>query len=165
MSPEVARSAQPRHRTTPGHLGRENVHRQGCNPNSRPGCQGRGHQRRRCPSDTYPLPVPPQDDWARMDRRSCRAVTRRITRRRARGRLTSEIVGALNDLWCGLGDGGAFAHARESQAQEQVLSRVEEAVGRFGAPPPEMTGPGARAALRVCAPGGYESDAQGTRAV
>ena len=42
---------------------------------------------------------------------------------------------------------------------------MEEAVGRFGQPPPEMTGPGALAALRVCAPGGYESDAQGTRAV
>ena len=49
-------------------------------------------------------------------------------------------------------------------AQEQVLGRVESAVDAFGRPPPELSGPGALEALRVCAPDGYGSDAQGARA-
>ena len=99
-----------------------------------------------------------------MERKVCRSVARRIGRRCARDCLFSDVVGSLNDLWCGAGDGSVFDHERPSLAQDQVLSRVGAAVDRFGEPPPDMTGPGALEALRVCGPGGYESDAQGTRA-
>ena len=162
----AVRPAQAHRRTALGHPGgaASSSCRQGCNPNSRPGVFGRGHARRRCPRDTYPLPVPPKDDMVGTERRVCRAVARRVCRRRQRGHLVSDVVGSLNDLWCGSGSGSAFAHERLSLAQEHVLGRVESAVEAFGPPPPDLSGPGALEALRVSAPDGYGSDAQGARA-
>ena len=109
-------------------------------------CEG-GQARQR---DLFPLPVPTSAKVAlnSSTASSERCIRRRRLRRQHVDNLVSEAVTSLNEIYGFYGDAGATVGSTTS-AQRLALENIRDAVVRFGAPPPDLSGPGALRELRV----------------
>ena len=62
--------------------------------------------------------------------------------------MVSEAVVALNEMYGFYGNVGATG-GKATSAQQLALENIRDAAARFGAPPPDLSGPGALRELRV----------------